>query len=82
MCSTMTSADLRANGYRHEDGSAKAGTLAVEHDQIFNKVMSIICGMARSFKNVLYTIERLPTKLWQASMIAISSLTEQLWMTS
>ena len=46
MCSTMTSADLGANGYRQADGSAVPGTLAEEHDAIFNRVMTTVRGIA------------------------------------
>ena len=73
----MTSADLGANGYRHEDGSARAGTLAVEHDRIFNKVMTIIRGMARSFRNVLYTIENPSTGVFHMQPQVRDALDEQ-----
>ena len=55
MCSTMSSADLGANGYRAADGTAVPGTLAEEHDKIFNQVMDTVRGIARAFPNLLLT---------------------------
>ena len=57
MCSTMSSADLGANGYRQADGSAVPGTLAEEHDAILNRVMTTVRGIARAFPNLLITAE-------------------------
>ena len=57
MCSTMSSADLGSNGYRAADGTAVPGTLAEEHDKIFNRVMHTVRGIARTFPNLLLTAE-------------------------
>ena len=57
MCSTMSSADLGANRYRAADGTAVLGTLAEDHDKIFNRVMGTIRGIARAFLNLLLTTE-------------------------
>ena len=61
-CSTMTSADLGQNSYRRPDSSAVLGTLAEEHDRIFNKVATMV---VRTFPNALYTVENPSTGVFR-----------------
>ena len=49
----------------------------MEHDLIFNKVMTIICGMAHSFRNVLYTIENPSTGVFHMQLQVHDALNEQ-----